>query len=200
MEEKTLSSDIEISIERLKEEDNTELSSFSCGVRELDVFFHNEILICAKYHYFSPYCARKISNGEIVAIFTLANDAVVLDNSDDKDDFIQQSSCNIKEEYISIFQLQTSYPAINIGHLGVRKDMQSKGIGEHILFFILKTFISYNMSGCQFITVDSLNNNRTNTFYARNGFLFQTNTDKNSSTRRMYLTIALYRDDDEENA
>lgn len=92
MEERTLSSDIEISIERLSEEDSGKLSSFSCGVDELDKFFHNEILICSKYHYFSSYCARNIGNNEIVAIFTLANDAVILDNSDDKNDFIEQST------------------------------------------------------------------------------------------------------------
>ena len=198
MEEKILSSDIEISIERLSEEDSGKLSSFSCGVDELDKFFHNEILICSKYHYFSSYCARNIANGEIIAIFTLANDAVILGNSDDKDDFIEQSSCKINDEYIPVFQQQTSFPAINIGHLGVRKDIQSKGIGEQILAFILNTFITYDVSGCQFITVDSLNNPRTNMFYARNGFLFQTNTDMYKPTRRMYLPIELYRNDDDE--
>ena len=107
MEEKTQSSEIEISIKKLREEDSNELTSFSCGVNELDNFFHNEILICSKYHYFSSYCARNIANNEIIAIFTLANDAVILDNPDDKDDFIEQSSYKIQKEYIPIFQIQT---------------------------------------------------------------------------------------------
>lgn len=198
MEGKTLYSDIEISIDRLREEDNYELSSFSCGVDELDKFFHNEIMICSKYHYFSPYCAKNILNNEIVAIFTLANDVVILYNSDDKDEFIEQSSYKINDEYIPIFQQQTSFPAVNIGHLGVRKDIQSKGIGEQVLDFILNTFIAYDVSGCQFITVDSLNNPKTNKFYARNGFLFQTNMDMNNLTRRMYLPIELYRNNENE--
>jgi GNAT superfamily N-acetyltransferase len=198
MEGRTLYSDIEISIDRLREEDNYELSSFSCGVDELDKFFHNEIMICSKYHYFSPYCAKNILNNEIVAIFTLANDVVILYNSDDKDEFIEQSSYKINDEYIPIFQQQTSFPAVNIGHLGVRKDIQSKGIGEQVLDFILNTFIAYDVSGCQFITVDSLNNPKTNKFYARNGFLFQTNMDMNNLTRRMYLPIELYRNNENE--
>ena len=115
MEEEIQFSEIEISIEKLKEEDSKELSSFSCGVNELDSFFHNEILICSKYHYFSSYCARNIVDNEIVAVFTLANDAVMLDNSEDRDDFIEQSSYSIQEE--------------------------SKRIGEKILDFILNTFI-----------------------------------------------------------
>lgn len=196
MEERTPSSDIEISIEKLREEDSGELSSFSCGKEELDKFFHDEIMICSKYHYFSPYCVRSVANGEIVAVFTLANDAVILGNSDDKDDFIEQSSCKINDEYLSVFQQQTSFPAVNIGHLGVRKDVQSRGIGEQVLAFILNTFIFYDVSGCQFITVDSLNNQRTNRFYVRNGFLFQTNTDMYKPTRRMYLPIELYRTED----
>ncbi len=198
MEERTLSSDIEISIERLREEDSCGLSSFSCGVDALDTFFHDEILICSKYHYFSSYCARSIADGEIVAVFTLANDAVILGNSDDKDDFIEQSSCKINDEYIPIFQQQTSFPAVNIGHLGVRSDMQSKGIGEQVLDFILNTFIAYDVSGCQFITVDSLNNPDTNKFYVRNGFSFQTNSDMYKPTRRMYLPIELYRNNENE--
>lgn len=193
MEEQIQSSIIDISIERLKTEDSEELSSFSCGVQELDSFFHNEILICSKYHYFSSYCARTVSDSKIVAIFTLANDIVALGSSEEKDDFIRETSFKIQDEYISIFQAQTSFPAVNIGHLGVRKDMQLCGIGEQILDFILNTFVSYNISGCQFITVDSLNNPKTNKFYCRNGFLFQTDTDMYKATRRMYLPIELYR-------
>lgn len=93
--------------------------------------------------------------------------------------------------------MQTSFPAVNIGHLGVRKDMQSKKIGEKILDFILHTFISYDVSGCQFITVDSLNNPRTNKFYCNYGFFYQTNTDMYKPTRRMYLHIELYRYDED---
>ena len=200
MEEKTQSSDIEISIDKVREEDSQELSSFSCGKKELDSFFHNELLVCSKYHYFSSYCARNVESGEIIALFTLANDAILIDNSGDKEDFIEQASCTINKEYVPIFQIQTSFPAVNIGHLGVRTDMQSKGVGEKILDFILNTFLVYDIAGCQFITVDSLNDPRTNKFYLKNGFSYQTMTDFYSPTRRMYLPIALYRDEEDPQA
>ena len=196
MAEKIQSSDIKISIDSLKEEDSKELSSFSCGATKLDEFFHKEIMICSKYHYLSSYCARDISDGRIVAVFTLANDSVILNGPEDKEDFIRTSSSRINREYTDIFQKQSSFPAINIGHLGVRADMQSKGIGEQIIDFILKTFISYDISGCQFITVDSLNNPRTNKFYSTNGFEFQTCSDMYDSTRRMYITLTQYMEDD----
>jgi len=73
--------------------------------------------------------------------------------------------------------------------------MQSKGVGEQILDFVTNTFISYDITGCQFITVDSLNSEdkRANKFYSRYGFLYQTDTDIALPTRRMYLTLELYR-------
>ena len=191
---KIQSSDIEITIRKLTEEDSGELSSFYCGDDTLDKFFHEEVLICAKYHYFSAYCAKERRTGEIVAVFTLANDAVVIHSDEDKSDLIETSASKIGNEYYPIFQKQTSFPAINIGHLGVRRDLQSKGIGQQIIDFVLQTFISYNITGCQFITVDSLNNPRTNKFYCRNGFEYQTLNDSNKDTRRMYLTIELYKD------
>lgn len=116
--------------------------------------------------------------------------------SEDKADFIEEAANKMPEEYRSIFEKQTSFPAVNIGHLGVRKDMQSRGIGKQI--FILSTFIAYKGLGCQFITVGSLNNRRTNKFYASNGFTNQTNMDITKSTRRMYLPIELYRDEDKD--
>lgn len=57
--------------------------------------------------------------------------------SEDKADFIEEAATKMPEEYRSIFEKQTSFPAVNIGHLGVRKDMQSRGIGKQILDFIL---------------------------------------------------------------
>ena len=85
----------------------------------------------------------------------------------------------IDDEYAETFERQTSFPAVNIGHLGVRADYQSKGIGRQIIDFVLYTFSHYDISGCQFITVDSLNNPRTNKFYLNNGFVNQTNSDMN---------------------
>lgn len=189
MAEKIQSSDIDISIDKLLREDLEQVLSFSCGCEELDKFFHEEIYLCSRYHHVSAYCAKNTSNDEIVAIFTLANDSVVIDNVEDREDFVLESKAQISDEYISTFKRQTSFPAVNIGHLGVHKDMQSKGIGQKILDFVLYTFSEYNTSGCQFITVDSLNNSRTNKFYARNGFINQTDNDRHSPTRRMYLPI-----------
>jgi len=52
--------------------------------------------------------------------------------------------------------------------------------------------LSHKATGVQFITVDSLNNPKTNKFYMNNGFLYQTNEDIMAETRRMFLSLIEY--------
>lgn len=181
---RTQYSEIEITIDRLRKEDSEELSSFSCVCEELD-----EILLCSKYRYVSAYCAKEAGTDRIMALFTLANDAVVLDSIEDKEDLVLESIDGIPEEYLGTFKQQTSFPAINIGHLGVLTEMQGRHIGQQVIDYIIGSLISYDAAGCQFLTVDSLNNARTNHFYMSNGFCCQTFNDMNKPTRRMFLSI-----------
>ena len=90
---------------------------------------------------------------------------------------------------VDFFKRQSSYPAINIGHLGTSVEFQGKGIGMTIIEFVAGTFSQYKQAGCQFITVDALNNERTIRFYLNNLFIFQTNRDFCSQTRRMYRIL-----------
>lgn len=184
MAESTLFSVDDIDLSPLTIFDIESLSSFSCGVEELDDFFHEEIWLCAKYHYLIPYKCTLSATNEIIGIFTLANDVIALEE-DDKIEFPQMTP-----EYNWIFKRQCSYPAVNIGHLGVRSDFQSRGIGQIIVNFVAATFRNNPISGCQFISVDALNNQRTINFYdIKLGFQFLTNYDLGKHTRRMYLDI-----------
>lgn len=183
MVESTLFSVDDIHLSPLTISDFESVKSFYCGVEELDDFFHDEIWLCAKYHYLIPYKCTLIS-GEIVGIFTLANDVIALEE-DDKIEFPQMSP-----EYNWIFKRQCSYPAVNIGHLGVKTEFQSRGIGQIIVNFVAATFRNDPIAGCQFISVDSLNNQRTINFYNQKlGFQFLTVYDLGKHTRRMYLDI-----------
>lgn len=184
MEEKTLFSVEDLQISHITEGDYKSLSNFSCGNEEIDNFFHNEVWLCSRYSYLIPYKCTIKSSGIIVGVFTLANDTLNLEY-EDKICFQE-----VAPEYSEIFIRQTSYPAINIGHLGVRSDMQSIGIGRFIVEFVRMTFASSRIAGCQFITVDALNNHRTILFYTdKIGFEFQTLGDLGHHTRRMYLDI-----------
>lgn len=189
MAESILFSVDDIDMSPLMESDFESVTSFSCGVKELDDFFHDEIWLCAKFHYLIPYKCTLSDSGEIVGIFTLANDVIALEE-DDKIEFPQMSP-----EYNWIFKRQSSYPAINIGHLGVKSKFQSKGLGQIIVNFVAATFRNDPIAGCQFISVDALNNHRTINFYElKLGFQFLTVYDMGKHARRMYLDIFTHPD------
>ena len=192
MEARILSSDIKI--EKLAESDiSCLLDSFLCGHETLDRFFINDISKCVHSHYVSAYCVRHKTDDAVIAVFTLAHDAIILSNGKDADDFKEENYTIFPDEYVPIFKAQTSFPAINIAHLAVAKNYQDKGVGTNILSYIIDTFIDYDLAGCQIITVDSLNTPRVNSFYMRNGFRNFTDSDATAKTRRMYLLLEEFR-------
>jgi hypothetical protein len=188
--EKTRSLDInsQIKIRLMTDADYENMSAFSCGVEELDNFFHFEVKECVEHHYLSAYCAF-IDSGKIVAAFTLMNDALMIGSQTEKDDFIDDLRIEADEDVVDFLNRQSSYPAINIGHLGTIEEFQSIGIGSSIIDLVADTFSKHRQSGCQFITVDALKDDRTLKFYHKNAFSFQTNRDMNAPTRRMYRIL-----------
>ena len=192
MAAKILSSDIDIKIERLVKADADSVSAFTCGNEDLDFFFHNELFDCVENHYLSAYCAKSL-DGCLLAIFTLANDAIVLSDYQEKDDFVALTSCRVSESYLHIFNQQSMFPAVNIGHLGVSTQFQNMGIGSQILEFVIDTFREYDVAGCQFVTVDALNTPLVRRFYSKRYFQRLTMTDVSNLTVRMHFTLDLLR-------
>lgn len=188
MEGKTHCLDIDFQIRLLTENDFESLSSFTCGVDELDYFFRNEVKECIKYHYLSAYCAF-LNSGEIIAAFTLMNDALMIANPYEKEEFIEDVKFETTEDIVDFFSRQTSYPAINIGHLATSIKYQGHGVGSAIIDLVAETYANDSRAGCQFITVDSLNNPNTNKFYTKNLFFNQTDKDSTRPTRRMYRIL-----------
>lgn len=168
--------------------DYENMSAFSCGVAELDDFFHFEVRECVKHHYLAAYCVF-IDSGEIIGAFTLMNDALMIGSHTEKEDFMYDLRLEANQDIVDFFNRQTSYPAINIGHLGISREYQCCGIGTSVIDLVAATFSKHKQSGCQFITIDALNNRRAIRFYCKNAFGFQTNRDLTSSTRRMYRIL-----------
>lgn len=180
----------DIKIERLSLNDSNIFQSFSCDNERLDTFFQEEIVPCIKHHYVVAYCVRHTQLG-VLAIFTLSNDCITL--TYDSEDFIEENINIFDENYQYMFKEQGTYPAINIAHLAVHRDYRRNGIGRCIIEYIIGTFINFDIAGCQFVTVDSINNSETNLFYMQMGFSNLTNSDCTASTRRMYLNLEGYR-------
>lgn len=175
------------------------MSSFSCGGSEeyieLNKFIQSDNLyLCDKYHYYSVYVIRLKSDNRLVGVFTLANDSIVLASKEDEEDLKEDVSYSVADEYTEIWKDQTSFPAINIGHLAIDSNYQKKHIGRIVVNIILATYMKYDQTGCQFITVDSLNNERTNKFYIGRGFSNLTDSDMYEPTRRMYILLDSVKD------
>lgn len=187
---KTPSWDIksQLKIRLMTDADYENMSAFSCGVKEMDNFFHQEIKECVKRRYLSAY-AVLIPTEEIVAAFTLMNDALMIRIGSEREDFMDDLKFETSEDIVDFMTRQSSYPAINIGHLGTLVQYQGLGIGSSIIDLVVATFTTYRQAGCQFITVDALNNSRAIHFYCKNGFSFQTNSDNTFLTRRMYRIL-----------
>lgn len=181
-------SDIDIQIRMMTDADYENMSAFSCGVDELDKFFKSEVKECVMQRYLSAYCAFTESHG-IVAAFTLMNDSIMIGGEDEKADFFEDLRLEEDASVVDFFKRQSSYPAINIGHLGTAVKYQGNGIGMAVVEFVAGTFSNYRQAGCQFITVDALNNPQAIQFYLSNGFSFQTNKDFFALTRRMYRIL-----------
>lgn len=130
----------DLKIEKLSKSED--LSFFSCGCKDLDLFFQKEIHLCVKYKYVSAYCVKDILDNSIVALFTLSHDSVLLSCDSEKNEFIEEVSDRINGEYQYIFEKQSSFPAINIGHLAVLKEKQGKNKVRNNSF-ITTDFISF---------------------------------------------------------
>lgn len=86
------------------------------------------------------------------------------------------------------------YPAAKIGRLAVDEKFQCQGIGTFLIRSLVQSFIKKNKTGCQFITVDAINDNtqRTIKFYEKNGFKALTINDVNKESRQMYKSLLEY--------
>lgn len=75
-----------------------------------------------------------------------------------------------------------------------RQDFQDQGIGTFLIKSLVQSFIRKNKTGCQFITVDAINDNtqRTIKFYENNGFKYLTMNDVNRESRQMYKSLLEY--------
>lgn len=105
---------------------------------------------------------------KIVTFFTLANDSIRLTNkiSDEHRELFLEDT-DLRDKTIKRF------PAVLLGRLGTNHDFLGQGYGTAVMNFIKSMFTTNNRTGCRFIIVDALNNERTINYYKEhNGFQF----------------------------
>ena len=128
---------------------------FDCGDKNL-----NDFLLKTAGNRLNAFCHEKellsvtyvIENAEehsIVAYFSLLHDKI-------ERDFADGAIWNRMSRRIPNAKRKSSYPALKIGRLAVRKSAQSAGIGTRIIQFVEAEYLENRKAGCRFITVDAL--------------------------------------------
>jgi GNAT superfamily N-acetyltransferase len=80
-----------------------------------------------------------------------------------------------------------SYPSVKLGRFAIHKQFQKQGLGSQLIDYIKGLFLDNNKTGCQYITVDAYS--KSLEFYAKNGFQFFSDKDKDADTRQMYFSL-----------
>lgn len=151
--------------------------AFSCGDDDMDDFFRDNAFEYAQFKMGRSYCFRlKDHPGTLVCTFTLSNDSIrIYDLPRSRKDLMLKITRHQK--------LLKRYPGILLGRIAVSTSYARKGIGSEVLDFIKEWYADDNYpSGCRFMIVDALNDEKTLQFYRKNDFefLFSSEEQENS--------------------
>ena len=168
----------------------------------MDRFIHVGLQWCIDYHYCVVYAVK--DSDDIVGIVALGCDKLELDTTDKEE--LQMGffpKPEIDFNYQETFWAKSSYPAIEITYLAVRKDKRHLGIGEYIIEAVGQRALDsrFNLAGCQFLTVEAYSKGEASAvgFYSHRDFIAAKEPNPNKETIRMYKTILpLAQFDDEE--
>ncbi len=160
----------------LLEASKTNLSvskDFDCGEPELTNFFVNKSSLFKSQLFGKTYCfVHKSPPNPIIAAFTISNGSIHLLS-------LPNNRRKVLNQKVPREKQMRQYPAVLIGRLGVDRKYHGKKIGHEILDFIKLWFVDpQNKTGCRYLIVEGLNDEKTISFYTRNGFkpIFSTET------------------------
>jgi GNAT superfamily N-acetyltransferase len=185
----------------LLEASKTNLSiskDFDCGDPELTNFFTNQSIHFKSQLFGKTYCfVHKFPPNPIIAAFTISNGSIHLLS-------LPNNRRKVLNQKVPREKQMRQYPAVLIGRLGLDINYQGKRIGNEILDFIKLWFIDpQNKTGCRYLIVEGLNDEKTITFYTRNGFkpifsneiqeaaYYKLSSEKTLKTRLLYFDLIL---------
>ncbi len=132
---------------------------------QIDVFFHDDFRDYEKQLLGKSYAFYlKENKDQLVAAFTIANSALILD-------FLQSSRKNRINKGIPRIKQRRQYPALLIAQLAVFDDFAQYKVGDELLDFIKEYAYRLNHStACRYLMVDALNEEKVIRYYERNHF------------------------------
>ena len=150
-----------------KLDDTMDVSSFDCGIEELNGFLRENAIEDFKKRMNVTYVL--LHGKRVIAYY-----CILADRIDTKVDPIRRSirdRLKRKSDY-----RYTSFPSIKIGRLAVDRNFQSANhcevhLGQLIVNGLKYQYATERQFGCRYLTVDAMNNERTIHFYERNGFI-----------------------------
>jgi len=175
------------------DEDFRSTKDFDCGNEDLNEFFqkdalnHKKVLLAKTYYLES----RKATDEGIlfpVAFVSFLNDIISI-TKEEKKTKKKKFWKDLKKILHYHKRKYSSFPAVKIARLGVKKEYQRQNIGTALLNMTKDLFLTDNRTGCRFITVDAYNKEYTISFYKKNGFRFLTEEDAEKDTRIMYFDL-----------
>jgi len=169
--------------------DSHPIKPFDCGVADLNDFLFDDAKIHIRYLSATTYIFE--NENKTVAYYSLQNDLLHIDPHTDKDFDMELWDTIADKDYSYLLGMRdiSTFPAAKIGRFAVDTEFQRCGYGAQILNLIIMGFLVGNKTGCQFLTVDALNNVDTLRFYERNGFSYVTLYDCNKPSRQMYKNL-----------
>ena len=141
---------IDLVFERI--DDASVLSNFYCGIPDMDDFIHEKLQGYLNRTGCEAYVIKQ--KDEIVAMLSLGNDTLNLDD-DDKDDmrsgYIPKPTIALEDQS---FLTEKEFPAVEITYLAVERRRRGQGIGEYIISQVEAKVLRDNPE-CEFITVEA---------------------------------------------
>lgn len=179
-------------------ENASSLSSFYCGLKQMDDFIHDLKGGLNLYVELGLTNLWTVKIGEdVVAIFALSKSVLTL-NSDDRR-YLVGDGLKMDE---AIFENKDNFPAIEIDYLAVSEKHRERKIGSFVLNEIAMKACSDQLSATMFLTVEALVVSGVYSavgFYKKNGFkdsehgvirnLVKQRNGEVSTTRRMYRLL-----------
>jgi GNAT superfamily N-acetyltransferase len=176
-------------ITKVRLTDTYSIKPFDCGVADLNDFLFNDAKTHLKYLSSVTYLFE--TKDKTIAYYSLRNDLLRIDPHIDKDFDKEISNIIADKDYSFLLEMKdiSTHPSAKIGRFAVDMEFQRCGYGTQILNSIIVSFLNNNKTGCQFLTVDAINNMDTLRFYEKNEFSYVTFLDCNKTSRQMYKNL-----------
>ena len=167
--------------------ENIDLSSFDCGLEDINEFLREDSFNYQKQNISNTYLFVDEMN-RVKCFFSISNDC--LNDLGEIKGFTNSIWNRFHRKRIPNEKRIRQYPAVKIGRLGVDKSLHRSGIGSQMLDFIKGwTFVEHKPA-CRLLLLDAYNQEKQVNYYIRNDFRFLLDMDEKDTTRIMYFDLS----------